>query len=243
MNTSSDPDTPTQHRPGHPTAPTAIALRWHREFVRRIRTLWLLKAVGTSGFMVLFFWAYFAILENPTRQPILVPTMFIDDWVTMVPWSYAVYVSLWVYVSLAPALMPSFRALVWYSIWICALCVFCLIIFWWIPTQTPHFDVDWDLYPGLSLIKGVDAAGNACPSLHVASAVFTAFWLHAIFVQIGAPSWLRSLNALQCGAIAWSTLATLQHVAWDVLAGVAVGALFAWVSLQAARRGARPVPI
>lgn len=243
MNTSTDPDPPTRHRPLGHNAPPPTARHWRGEIVQRFQTLWLLKAIGTSTFMALFFWAYFTILEHPSRPPIVMPTLFIDDWVAMVPWSFAVYVSLWVYVSLAPALMPSFRALVWYGVWICGLCVFCLVIFWVLPTQTPHFDVDWSLHPGLSLIKGVDAAGNACPSLHVASAVFTGFWLHAIFVRIGAPIWLRSVNALQCVAIAWSTLATLQHVAWDVLAGAALGALFAWASLKAAGSGARPVPI
>lgn len=219
------------------------ATPWTRAIAQRIGVLWPLKAVGTSAFMALFFWAYFTVLEHPLRTPIVMPTTFIDHWVPLLPWSYGIYVSLWVYVSLPPALMANFRALLNFGLWVSAMCLFCLAIFWWMPTQTPQFDIDWSQHPGLSLIKGVDAAGNACPSLHVASAVFSAFWLQRMFRNVGAPAWLSWLSALQCAAISWSTLATLQHVAWDVLAGAVVGAAFAAASLWTAERGAHPVQI
>ena len=216
---------------------------WTHAIAHRIRTLWLLKALGTPAFMLLFFWAYFAILAHPQRAPIVMPTTFIDHWVPLMPWSYAIYVSLWVYVSLPPALMANLQSLLRYGLWMSTLCLFCLAIFWWLPTQTPRVDIDWSLYPGLSLIKGVDAAGNACPSLHVASAVFSAFWLHRIFWNMGAPVWLRAVNALHCVAIAWSTLATLQHVAWDVIAGAVVGAVFAWASLRIRQHDTTPIRV
>ncbi len=82
------------------------------------------------------------------------------------------------------------------------------------------------------MIKGVDAAGNACPSLHVGSAVFSAMWLRRLLSEIGAPRWLLAANILMCAAIAWSTVATLQHVTLDVIAGAAVGAAFGWMSLR-----------
>jgi membrane-associated phospholipid phosphatase len=77
----------------------------------------------------------------------------------------------------------------------------------------------------------VDAAGNACPSLHVASAVFSLCWMHRILAQLRAPRVLQWLSAVQCVAIVWSTMATLQHVALDVFAGVVVGLAFAAASL------------
>ena len=167
------------------------------------------------------------------------PEIALDHWVAFTPASYPVYVSLWVYVSLPPALMGNFRALLHFGGWMGALCVFCLALFWIFPTQTPDFGMDWSLYPGLATIKGLDAAGNACPSLHVASAVFTAFWLERLFSELRAPRVLRVINLLHCLAIAWSTMATLQHVALDVLAGAAVGTLFAVASLRALRPGGR----
>jgi membrane-associated phospholipid phosphatase len=88
----------------------------------------------------------------------------------------------------------------------------------------------------MAVIKGLDAAGNACPSLHVASAVFSAFWFGRLFRIIGVPSWLSRFSILYCLAILWSTLATRQHVMLDVLAGAVVGSIFAVLSLRHARR-------
>lgn len=221
--------------------PTVVA--WTAAIRHRVGVLWPLKAVGTTIFMALFFWAYFTVLGNPQRAPIVMPTTFIDDWVPLMPWSYAVYVTLWVYVSLPPAIMPNFRALLHFGGWVSAMCLFCLVLFWWFPTQTPQFDIDWSLHPGLSLIKGVDAAGNACPSLHVASAVFSAFWLRRMLLNIGAPGWLHVASVLLSVAICWSTLATLQHVVWDVLAGALVGAVFAVLSLRTADRRLKPIHV
>lgn len=216
---------------------------WARTLGTRITALWWLKGLGTTAFMTLFFWAYFTILENPANPPIEVPTLMMDDWIPLTPWAYTIYISLWVYVSLPPALMLNFRALLHFGFWVSAMCAACLLFFWWVPTQTPTFGIDWSLYPGLSLIKGVDAPGNAFPSLHVASAIFSGFWLQRILNVVGAPAWLRWINALHCLAIAWSTMATLQHVALDVMAGAIVGSVFAWASLRALNRKNAPLSI
>jgi len=73
----------------------------------------------------------------------------------------------------------------------------------------------------------MDATGNACPSLHVATAVFSCLWLHWRIPSIGLGSKARLLNIFWCFAISYSTLAIKQHVAIDVLAGSAMGLLFA----------------
>lgn len=216
---------------------------WARDLGRRIFVLWPLKAVGTSLFMALFFWTYFAVQQNPLTEAFVMPQVALDRWVGFTPAAYPVYVSLWVYVSLAPALMGNFRALLHFGLWVGALCVFCLALFWLFPTQTPDFGIDWRHYPGLATIKGIDAGGNACPSLHVGSAVFTAFWLDRVFTVVRAPAALRWINRLQCLAITWSTMATLQHVALDVLAGAVVGTAFALASLRSTHRSTGPLRI
>lgn len=208
---------------------------WHRAW-QRICYQTPIKAVGTSAFMYLFFRGYFALLQSPRQPPRVMPEIGLDHWVGFTPWAYPFYLSLWVYVSLPPALMGNFRALAWFGVWVGALCLFCLGIFWWWPTQTPPHPIDWALHPGMALIKGVDASGNACPSLHVASAVFSACWMHRVLRQLGTPAWGLWLSALQCLAITWSTMATLQHVALDVLSGAAVGLAFAAASLWHIRR-------
>lgn len=94
----------------------------------------------------------------------------------------------------------------------------------------------------MALIKGIDASGNAFPSLHVASAVFSACWLHRIFRQLGCPKLLLAINTGFCIAIAWSTMATLQHVALDVIGGVVAGLQFAAASLANIRDTAPGAP-
>jgi len=198
---------------------------------QRLLSYWLLKGLGTSVFMTGFFWAYFSILNQPHSTPIVMPLIWLDRWIVLTPFAFPIYASLWVYVSLPPALMGNLKALIHFGLWISALCLTCLALFWFFPTQTPAVDMDWSQYPGLAMIKGVDAAGNACPSLHVASAVFSACWLARILRQLPAPTLWRWLSAAHCLAIVWSTMATLQHVALDVLCGTVVGLVFATASL------------
>ncbi|MBT9524625.1 MAG: phosphatase PAP2 family protein, partial [Rhizobacter sp.] len=50
--------------------------------------------------------------------------------------------------------------------------------------------------------------------------------------RVGAPRGLRLANLVWFLAIAYSTVATQQHVALDVAAGAVLGAAFAWPSLR-----------
>lgn len=212
-----------------------MAASWSREIARRVVVLWWLKALGTTAFMGAFFWAYFFILRHPVRASYVMPEIGLDHWIPFTAASYPIYVSLWVYVSLPPALMGNLRALLHFGRWMAWLCSSCLALFWLFPTQTPELNIDWSLYPSLSRIKDMDATGNAFPSLHVASAVFAALWLDRLVRALGAPIGLRWINLGVCVAIAWSTVATRQHVALDVLAGAGVGLLFALASVRAIR--------
>jgi len=77
----------------------------------------------------------------------------------------------------------------------------------------------------------MDASGNARPSLHVATAVFSGIWLHHLLRRFGAPQWVLIVNWTWCIGIVYSTLATRQHVAADVLAGFVLGVLGAYLPL------------
>jgi membrane-associated phospholipid phosphatase len=210
---------------------------WHVQLWRRIVTLAPLKAVGTSIFMALFFTGYFAVMGGgPFFSPTVMPLIFLDAWIPFVPAAFWAYVSLWVYVSLPPALMADFRTLIFYGIWVASLCLFCLGIFWLVPTEVPVADIDWQLYPDMAVIKGLDAGGNACPSLHVASAVFSACWLQRVLSNVGAPRLVFWLNWVQCLLIVWSTVAIRQHVVLDVFAGALIGLIFAVLSLRHMQR-------
>jgi len=220
--------------PTHSALPLVAAprLAWFRQLAVRFAILWPLKAAGTMTFMVLFFWGYFTVLRHPLTTPTMMPRLVVDEWIPFSAAAFPVYASLWVYVSLPPAFIGSLRPLLWFGAWISAMCLFCLGIYWLLPTSVPPAGIDWSAYPQLAAIKNVDAAGNACPSLHVASSVFTALWLERIARAVGAPAALRWGNALLCAAILWSTIATCQHVVLDVIAGVLVGLAFALPALR-----------
>jgi len=88
----------------------------------------------------------------------------------------------------------------------------------------------------LARLQSVDGSGNACPSLHVAFAVFSALELDRILRRMGAHGLARGLSWGWCAGILYSTLATRQHVAIDLFAGAALGVAGAVLHLSLRRR-------
>lgn len=208
----------------------AAATSWADLRIRFWRYL-PLKVLGISGFMWIFFFGYFQTLRYPVHPVFEMPTTALDALVPFQPEALAAYVSLWVYVGVAPGLLLRLRELVAYGLWAAAMCGCGLLIFHFWPTAVPRPDVEVSSYPGFALLQGVDAAGNACPSLHVAAAVFTAIWVERLMRTVGAPASLRLLNLVWMLAIVWSTVAIRQHVVLDAVAGAALGTLFAGLSI------------
>ena len=99
----------------------------------------------------------------------------------------------------------------------------------------PPPDVDWSQHPAFAVLQSIDASGNACPSLHVAFAVFTAVWFERLWRQMGAGRLVRVFNWLWCLGILYSTVAIRQHVSLDVLTGAVLGATVAVVHLRMLR--------
>ncbi len=207
---------------------------WQQQLVQRFRYRFWLKLLGISGFMWLFFLAYFHLLRHPAHAVTTVPLTAVDGWVAFTPWALWPYVSLWVYVGIAPGLMPALAPLLRYGAWAAGLCAAGLACFYFWPTAVPLGlqPADAARHAGFAVLRGVDAAGNASPSLHVASAVFSAFWVRRTLLELAAPAALHGLSWAWCAAIVWSTLATKQHVALDVAAGTALALLFAALSLR-----------
>jgi membrane-associated phospholipid phosphatase len=205
---------------------------WAAELAARFRLHLALKTVGISAFIWVFFIGYFWVLRHPAYPVTLMPLTAVDRLIPFQPAMLLPYLTLWFYVGITPALAPSFRHLIVYGVWATALCVTGLAAFYFWPTAVPPRPFDASSYPGFALLQGVDAPGNACPSMHVAVAVFTALGLHHLLHSIGAPRWPRWLNAAWCVAIVYSTLATKQHVALDAAAGVLLGTTFALFSLR-----------
>lgn len=205
---------------------------WYRQAAAAIFTHIYLKSIGTPLFIGLFFGAYFYVLKNPVYPITVMPVIVLDRLIPFQPLAFYAYISLWVYVSLPPALLASRRELYGYGVAMAATCLAGLAVFYFWPTAVPPADIDWARYPGMEFLKNLDASGNACPSLHVATVVFSGMWLHRLLRRFGAPWWMLLINGGWCAGIVYSTLAVRQHVAVDVLAGLALGLLAGWLSLR-----------
>jgi membrane-associated phospholipid phosphatase len=210
---------------------------WIRGAGRRLAVHWVAKMVGTTMAMSAFFVVYFWLLRHARGPVTTVPRIWIDRAVPFQPGALPLYVSLWVYVCLAPSLLVSRRALAAYAAAATALSMagFAVFILW--PTSVPPPETDPSLAPSIAYLKVIDASGNAFPSLHVAFAVFSALWLGRLLRETGAAGGVRALNWLWCAGIVYSTLAIRQHVALDALAGAALGAAVAAAHLRIMRGG------
>ena len=211
---------------------------WRRQAAERAGLHPLMRIAVVSVAITVFMVGYFILLRHPLFPVTLIPVTALDRAIGFEPWSLVPYASLWLYISCAPMLLHGRRQYRLYgsSAVLLAAVGFTLFFFW--PTVVPAPDVDWSRYPYIAFLKSVDAAGNACPSLHVAYAVLTALWLQRLLAEIGAPAWLRTLNWTWCALIAYSTLATKQHLALDLAAGALLGALLTWPHLRLERRPA-----
>lgn len=194
----------------------------------RLRAYWKFKSIATPLFIAVFFAAYFALLKSPLFPVTVMPLTALDRRIPFWPGALTLYVSLWAYVPLAFPLLRERAELFAYGLTVTATALVGLGIFLVCPTAVPPPEINWEQYPAFISLKSIDATGNACPSLHVAFAVFTALWLHRVLRELGDRGALRALNAVWCAGILYSTLATKQHVVLDVVAGAALG-LAGWM--------------
>ena len=191
--------------------------------------------IGMTLGMTLFFAAYFWVLHHPLFHVTTMPLTAVDRLISFRPEALPLYLSLWIYVSLVPALMIKRREIMSYALATVVMSFIGLGIFLLWPTTVFWPDADWSQHPAFAFLQSVDASGNACPSLHVAFAVFTAVWLGRLLRQMGAGRVVCVFNWLWCLGIIYSTVAVRQHVALDVLAGAGLGITVAVIHLRGLR--------
>jgi membrane-associated phospholipid phosphatase len=208
---------------------------WQRQLSGRLRTLWLFKMLTTTGGIAVFFYAYFLVMRHPLSSVSVMPLTAIDELVGFWPPSFFLYATLWAYIALGTALARDFRELAAFGAASLAMIVVGLGVFMLAPTRIPDFAIDWTQYPSLAFLKKVDVSGNACPSLHAAFAVFTAVVVHRQLTAVRAGRALLVLNLLWCLGILYSTIATRQHVALDVIAGIVLAGAASIVYAGASR--------
>lgn len=213
-----------------------VSALWVGALRQRFRTLPLLKATGNTVFLVIFFYWYLYIQRNPVFEVTQIPATALDRWIGFRPSALGLYLSLWVYTALPVALQPDLRQLARYGLHIGLMCATSLLIFVFWPTSVSASVGAREGNGMFAIMYAVDTNGNACPSLHVAAAVFSCIWLHAMLREVSAPVWPRWMNLLWCVGICYSTLAVKQHLLIDLIAGGALGVAAGWWSLKIALR-------
>lgn len=196
---------------------------WRHEMMARIRALWFVKMVGTTFGISAFMFAYFWVLHHPAAPVTTMPLTALDRVLAYRPEALPLYLSLWVYISIGPALLKTGKELAAYAAAAFVIGAIGLAIFFNWPTAVPAFAVDWSQHALMSFLKKLDLAANAFPSLHVAFALFTGIWLDILLKKTHAGRPIRAFNWLWCAGIIYSTLAVLQHVVLDVAGGMALG--------------------
>jgi membrane-associated phospholipid phosphatase len=205
---------------------------WAVELRNRLCNSFLLTVVSTTLITTLFFVVYFAVQRHPAYRPFIMPRTELDWIIPFQPTALLAYVSVWIYVGVGPGLQRTVREFAVYGLWLCGLLITGLIIFYFWPTQVPPPALTATSFPGFTVLHRIDETSNACPSMHVAVAIFTALRIDVVLRSIRAPLQLRVLNAAWFFVIAYSTLAIKQHVVLDVIAGALLGLVFVWMSLR-----------
>lgn len=203
---------------------TELGTRLRRGFIR--------TTISTSLLTGLFFVAYFAVQRHPSHAALIMPMTTLDAVIPFQPVALLAYMTLWVYIGIGPGLQRSVREFAVYGAWLCGLCVSGLAIFYFWPTRVPAIMAVANGFPGFGTLHRVDETGNACPSMHVAVAIFTVVRVDEVMRAMRMPVGLRLANAVWFALIVYSTLAIKQHVVLDVLAGAILGLLFAAMSLR-----------
>jgi membrane-associated phospholipid phosphatase len=205
---------------------------WAAELTHRVRRGFIRTVISTSTLTALFFVAYFWVQRHPAYVPIVMPRTQLDLMIPFQPVAIVAYLSVWIYIGVGPGLQRTVAEFAVYGLWLCGLCLTGLVIFYFWPTQIPSLNLATTAFPGFGMLRRVDETSNACPSMHVAVAIFTALRIDQLLRTLRTPPQLRLVNAAWVTLIAYSTLAIKQHVVLDVVSGALLGLVFARMSLR-----------
>jgi len=197
------------------------------------------KMLGTSIAIASFFPFYFWVMKATASRAVPVPSSHLDALISVQEWAIVPYASLWVYVSLPAAFAANIKALLRYAAVALVMATMGMCAYWIWPTCVAPAGIDWSQYPMLQFLKSSDAGGNAFPSLHVAFALWAGRMLHSQLASIQAPRWVRLGNGIWCLAIVYSTLATRQHLLFDVVGGAITAWAASWLVWRALRLRSR----
>lgn len=184
-----------------------------------IRTHPLLKLVCLAGLGAWIGLWYYAPQRWPLFEARPAPTLWFDEWVPFQPMWALIYQSVFITHTLAIWLPGDARAVRRYTGILAAVYALAAFAFWFYPTLSPRpGEVESFLY--YWLVTAIDGERNALPSLHAAMGTMAALQLYGHFRAVRAATGWRVLIACWWIVFLYSTLATRQHRAFDLVAGV-----------------------
>jgi membrane-associated phospholipid phosphatase len=211
-------------RPGTRSTQETARLGW---LGPRLKAHWRFKLMAWAIIVIAFFVGYFLLLGFPIFPVREMPATALDRLIAFQPGALPLYLSLYLYIPLAPWLLDNKRDLNACCLVSSGLCLVGLAIFLCWPTVIPRPDS-----AAYRPLIAIDGPGNACPSLHAASAVFSAICIDHMARHLGDRGLARGLSWFWCLGILYATLATKQHVAVDLVAGTVLGAAWAGLYLR-----------
>lgn len=196
--------------------------------IKRLRAEWRLKLLV---FVVVnaVFWVGYQWLSRHAHFPLRpIPVTWLDRAVPFQPelWSW-IYLSQFLFTGALPLLLVTRADLRRYVVSLAVMSSASFAIFLFLPTEGPRPSDVGDSV-AMRWIAHADGPLNALPSLHAAFLVCMGCLAWRMFGWKAVP-----LVVIWGGAILYSTLATKQHYALDLLAGGTLG----WLADSLAWRG------
>ena len=183
-----------------------------------------LKLGLTAGLATAFCVPYFAIQRFPLREPRTLPATALDLLVPFEPAWIAVYQSLYLLMPAVTWLSDSAESLWRYARGFLALSAAGFVVFLAFPVAGPRPRLEsppW-LY---GWVTSYDSPLNSFPSLHVALAAYSLLFAQHLLASVPRARGLVWPGLAWVVAIAYSTLATKQHYAVDLPAGLMMALL------------------
>lgn len=178
----------------------------------------------------LLFWIGYGWLGRhacfPLRRP---PLIWLDHTVPFQPrpWGW-IYLSQFLFTSIMPWLLTKKAGVIRYAIGVAGLSAASFLIFFFFPVAAPRV-VDLPSDGPMAWIISYDGPLNAFPSLHAGFLVYTGLLAWRMFGRVMPPAAAVS-GFIWGGLILYSTLATRQHYALDLVAGAVLGCAADWIA-------------
>ena len=199
-----------------------------RQLPARVLAHWRLKAVLAALIGASYTALYLLIGHNPIAPVRQLPLTWLDRVIGFYPYEWVwIYQSLYLPVNLIPWIADRRADLRRVVAGFGLISVVSVAIFLAWPIQAPKPPVD-DATGMYWLLLQYDAPNNSFPSLHAGMLVYALAFGYRV-VGRRTPRGLKLLLLAWAGLILYGTLATKEHYAVDIVAGVALGLLGHWL--------------